>query len=349
MSSLKRILCSIDKQGGYIMVLTQDQIYDAYIGSWEEKLVDKLDKDIFGIRGMTPEEALTVLTVDAIGKKADEVATKVCGMSGNSLGLRKELLVFGLTERYITLRNTLETIGSDLNKASDEFIKLMLNMAPREFLLLMLNVDKEDESRDFNLGLYATNMHNTLLNATEDKKDVEILYFIKRALESEPDGLEILYLNVFGAIEKAGMLTKYTYESRYYNPDNLNMNVLEDIGNDVKFYKVQGFDIHPFIVHKIEKGVRNPLYIEYLNEIRPIVKSKALVKLWEDKFVGDILDELPEQSDTFTYGRYFYNNNIVVMLRDGLTVVEPNGEFTHTPSSKVTKKVKEEVIARLIG
>lgn len=322
--------------------LTEGQLYDLYDGSLEHKLVDKLDKDLFDIRKMLPEQAVEELTDDNINEKSELIASLLVKADGGDLGLRKELIQIGLRDRYLGLRNTLVTMGNDPKNAVQEKIKRLLALAPRNLMLLVLNTQVEDEEeRKYKLGLYATELQANMYRATEDKINVEVLHFVKNVLEEYDSSLTV-YLETFKeAIEKLNLLGEYVYEERYYNPENFKRVLMEDITSDIKWTYMSDFPINEFM----ESGSKehHPLYSAYLDLIKPIKETKALSRIWEGQDVEDLLLLVPDQVGLFDKDKYIFENNILVMFRDGLTAVQSNGEYEHIASSKVKKADYEDL------
>lgn len=326
--------------------MTEGQLYDLYDGSLEHQLVDKIDKDIFGIRDMLPEQAIDVLTEETIRKTAEELADKIEQLDNGDLGIRKELVSLGVTDRYLGLRNTLSEMGNDPKKASEEVIKKAIRFVPRELLLLILNtqVGTEDE-KQFKLGLYATEIHARIYEATEDKINVESLHFAKNVLDEFDTDLTIYYGTFREVIEKIELLRSFVYEELYYNPENLNIALVDTIKEDMKWRDIDEFPLNEFIV--TDKNQLNPVYNAYLDIMKPIKETKALVRLWEDDKILEVRQELRGQEEVFETSKYLYNNRNLVLMRDGLTVVEPTGRFKHLASSKVKAVDIEEVVALL--
>lgn len=319
------------------MVLTQDELYDLYDGSWEQKFVTKLDKDIFDIRGKTPEEALKVLTKEKIEEEAKQISEKIAKMDNGDLGIRQEVLDLGLTDRYLGLRNKLETLSGSTENVTNEFVSRLFSVAPKEILLLVFNAHQEGKLTEYVRGL------SQALVETEDKMDMETVYFINNMLLTEDD-VESFYHSLVEVIHRLEMLSGFVYEERYYNPTNLYQAIQETIMEDVNWKNVSDFPVAEFL----NTDTSTELYEEYLNIIKPVKETKALSKL-SDELLGSIKDGSNDSMVEKTYdeGRYIYSNGIAVLLRDGLTVIEPNGEFKQIPSSKATKAVKEDLISRL--
>lgn len=328
--------------------MTEGQLYDLYDGSLEHQLVDKLDKDIFGIREMLPEQAVEVLTDNNIRNTAEDFADKIVQVDNGDLGIRKELVTLGLTDRYLGLRNTLTDMGNDPKNASDEVIKKAIRFVPRELLLLILNtqVGTEDE-KQFKLGLYETELQERMYEATEDKINVESLHFAKNVLDEFDKELSVYYETFLEVIEKIELLTSFVYEELYYNPENLNRALIETIKEDMKWRDIEEFPLNEFIV--TDKNQLNPVYIAYLDIMKPIKETKILSRLWEDDKIKEVRQELRGQEEVFETSKYLYNNGNLVIMRDGLTIVEPSGRYKHLASSKVKEKDKDEVVTLLKG
>lgn len=328
--------------------MSEGQLYDLYDGSLEHQLVDKIDKDIFGIRDMLPEKAVGVLTEETIRKTAEDLADKIEQLDNGDLGIRKELVSLGVTDRYLGLRNTLSEMGNDPKKASEEVIKKAIRFVPRELLLLILNtqVGTEDE-KQFKLGLYATELHARIYEATEDKINVESLHFAKNVLDEFDTDLTIYYGTFREVIEKIELLRSFVYEELYYNPENLNIALVDTIKEDMKWRDIDEFPLNEFIV--TDNNQLNPVYNAYLDIMKPIKETKALARLWEDEVIEEAISRQEEQREVFNESKYLYKEGNLVLMRDGLTIVEPNGKFRHIASSKVKEEDKEELKGRVVG
>lgn len=324
--------------------MTEGQLYDLYDGSLEHQLVDKIDKDIFGIRDMLPEQAVDVLTEETIRKTAWDLADKIEQLDNGDLGIRKELVSLGVTDRYLGLRNTLSEMGNDPKNASEEVIKKAIRFVPRELLLLILNtqVGTEDE-KQFKLGLYATEIHARIYEATEDKINVESLHFAKNVLDEFDTDLTNYYETYREVIEKIELLRSFVYEELYYNPENLNIALVDTIKEDMKWRDIDEFPLNEFIV--TDNNQLNPVFNAYLDIMKPIKETKALTRLWEDDKILEVRQELRGQEEVFETSKYLYNNRNLVLMRDGLTIVYPTGRFKHLASSKVKAVDIEEVVA----
>lgn len=328
------------------MGLTKDQLYDLYDGSIEHKLTDKLDKDVFGIRGLLPEQALEQLTDGKITTTINELVQTIIKADNGNLGLRQDVLSLGLTDRYLGLRKQLQDMGNHIEKSIQQYIMKMLSYTPRPFVLLSINTkcDYPDETR-VKQEQYFNDLHNCLMTSVEDKIEVETLYFAYNMVNAHDEGLTLFFEQLGELIKKTHIFDDYLLQELYFNPDNLNTMVLNDIQNDVRWVKVREFPSDEYMISGIEGY--NHLYHAYLELAKPVRESKALTSLKTDEDLLNIVNSNEQFLSTFNNSSYIYHNQTVFMYRDGLTIVEQNGEFEHIPSSKVTKKDKERVYKRL--
>lgn len=310
-----------------MMGLTEEQLYNAYDGSWEQEFVNKLDKDIFGIRDKTPSEALHTLHEEGIRELSSVLSANVVEADGGELGIRYEVLNLGLVDRYIGLRNVLRSLVGNVEQSSLEIVKRMLSLLPREVLLLIKNAVTDEEV------LRYIKITVRCIFQSDYKVYTEPVYYAVNEILSTEGGLQGFKSVLERVVVSIHMYEEYIYEGRIYNPSNLSSAIREDIEGDIRYLNVKGLGYEEYL----SSSALSPLYLGYLEVVKPSKETKAVQRIRQQLKDRLIVDGEEERISLYNH-QFVYRKSTgkLIMVRDGLTLVGKYGEESSLSASKVT-------------